>query len=76
MTPRPRAPITVLIREAKRELRKRHDVYPGLVQRSGLTQARADQLIAWQEDIISVLEQVQHEQQLDLFAPITAEVPR
>lgn len=65
---RTRAPIAVLIREAKRELRKRQEVYPRLVQQSSLSQARADRLIAWQKDIIAVLEELERSQQMDLFA--------
>lgn len=67
MTDRPRAPLALLIREAKRELHKRQEVYPRLVMHSQLTQARADQLLRWQEDIITVLEELERRQQLDLF---------
>lgn len=68
MTDRPRAPLAILIREAQRELHKRQEVYPRLVLHSQLTQARADQLLRWQEDIITVLEELEQHQQLDLFS--------
>lgn len=58
--------IEELIREAKRELRKRYQVYPGLVARGNITQEHMDRLIALQQAIIDNLEAQVHAQQLGM----------
>lgn len=61
-------PITDQIAAVQRELKMRHRVYPGLVQRGTMTQAKADHEIACMQAVLTTLELLHRPAQALLFA--------
>ena len=57
--------LSQMLQEVRREIRKRHEVYPGLVRKRVLRQGEADEMIATMRSVEEALVwMIQHEHEL------------